>query len=375
VERLEAKDLDVLISLLKGLGYAIVGPRLRDQAIVYDEISSAADLPRGFTDEQEKGRYRLKRRDDGAYFGFTVAPQGWKRFLFAPRERLWSAQREKKGSLKILPERPEAPKRAFVGVRACDLRAIAIQDRVFVDGEEQDPFYGARRDAAFVVAVECTASAATCFCASMRSGPAARGNFDLAMTEVVDPDGAGHFFIVRSGSSRGELVLDRLREGGLLSGAGAAAVANAREAVERAGRSQSRAIDVHGVVDLLARNFDSPRWDDVASRCIHCANCTLVCPTCFCSTVEDTSDLEGNNAERWRRWDSCFTLDHSYIHGGHVRSSAKSRYRQWMTHKLSSWVEQFGTSGCVGCGRCITWCPVGIDITEETEGMAADERD
>jgi formate hydrogenlyase subunit 6/NADH:ubiquinone oxidoreductase subunit I len=138
--------------------------------------------------------------------------------------------------------------------------------------------------------------------------------------------------------------------------------------VDRASR-QIRHLDTAGLRDLLYENFEHPRWDNVAARCLSCANCTMVCPTCFCTTVEDVSDISGNHAERWRRWDSCFTQSFSYIHGGSVRTSAKSRYRQWMTHKLASWTDQFGTSGCVGCGRCITWCPVGIDITEEVRAI------
>jgi ferredoxin len=94
----------------------------------------------------------------------------------------------------------------------------------------------------------------------------------------------------------------------------------------------------------------------------------MVCPTCFCSTVEDTTDLTGAIAERWQVWDSCFNADHSYLHGGYVRKTTGSRYRQWITHKLATWHDQFGMSGCAGCagcGRCITSCPVAIDITEE----------
>ena len=117
-------------------------------------------------------------------------------------------------------------------------------------------------------------------------------------------------------------------------------------------------------------NLESPRWQEIAKRCLDCANCTLVCPTCFCNTTTDTTSLDGQTAERWRQWDSCFTLDFSYIHGGAIRRDGAQRYRQWMTHKLSSWREQFGVSGCVGCGRCITWCPVGIDITAEVRAMA-----
>jgi sulfhydrogenase subunit beta (sulfur reductase) len=136
-----------------------------------------------------------------------------------------------------------------------------------------------------------------------------------------------------------------------------------------------RTMDTKGIKELLYRNYENPRWDDVAKRCLTCGNCTMVCPTCFCTTVEDITDLTGEHVERWRKLDSCFTMDFSYIHGGSVRSSPRARYRQWMTHKLATWIDQFGTSGCVGCGRCITWCPVGIDITEETGAIRDSEKE
>ena len=129
--------------------------------------------------------------------------------------------------------------------------------------------------------------------------------------------------------------------------------------------------ETHGLRELLQDSLEHPRWDEVAERCLTCGNCTMVCPTCFCTTVEDVTDLTGEQAERWRAWDTCFSLDHSYVHGGSVRPTGRSRYRQWMTHKLGTWWDQFGTSGCVGCGRCIAWCPVGIDITEEAAALRA----
>ncbi len=115
---------------------------------------------------------------------------------------------------------------------------------------------------------------------------------------------------------------------------------------------------------------ESPRWEEIASRCLHCANCTLVCPTCFCTDVTDSSDLSGETAERWQRWDSCFLPEFTYLHGGAIRRSGAARYRQWMTHKLSAWHTQFGASGCTGCGRCITWCPAGIDLVAEAQAFA-----
>ena len=127
-----------------------------------------------------------------------------------------------------------------------------------------------------------------------------------------------------------------------------------------------RTDDLH---DLLHASAQSPVWDEVAARCLACTNCTLVCPTCFCTSIEDVSDLPGDLDERHRVWDSCFSMEYSRLHGGAVRTSTGARYRQWMTHKLASWIDQFGTSGCVGCGRCITWCPAGIDLTEEVAAL------
>jgi formate hydrogenlyase subunit 6/NADH:ubiquinone oxidoreductase subunit I len=191
----------------------------------------------------------------------------------------------------------------------------------------------------------------------------ARAGYDLALTEILE--NGRHQFLVESGSERGREVADELP--------GQAATdddkAAAGRMVDNAVRQMGRTMDTTGIKELLYRNMEHPRWEDVASRCLSCANCTMVCPTCFCSTVEEVTDLTGDHTERWRRWDSCFTADHSYIHGGSVRPTTLHRYRQWMTHKLATWIDQFQTSGCVGCGRCITWCPVAIDITEEVRAI------
>jgi formate hydrogenlyase subunit 6/NADH:ubiquinone oxidoreductase subunit I len=349
-------------SLVKALilrGYEVIGPTVRDNAIVFDRIESSEELPAGWTDEQAPGHYRLKRREDNAIFGYAVGPQSWKKYLHPADVKLWSAERQ--GETFRILNNDSQPKRpyAFLGVRACDLAAIAVQDRVLIKDKYRDPVYGSRRDSAFIVAVQCTQSAATCFCASMGTGPQAKHGFDLSLTELLDDN--RHVFLVHVGSERGAELLSELEA----APASEEHLRQAETVVETAARQQVRNIDNTGIKELLYQNFEHPRWDNVAARCLTCANCTMVCPTCFCTTVEDVSDVSGEHAERWRRWDSCFTLNFSYIHGGSVRASAKSRYRQWMTHKLASWIDQFGTSGCVGCGRCITWCPVGIDITEE----------
>ena len=356
-------QLGKLIAALLCKGYEVIGPTMRDGAIVYDKVASVEDLPAGWTDEQEPGRYRLKRREDEALFGYAVGPQSWKKYMHPAEVRLWSAERQG-GTFRILnneakPERPHA----FLGARACELAAIAVQDRVLLEDKYRDPIYDQRRRGAFVIAVQCTQAASTCFCASMGTGPQVSDGFDLVLTELLGSK--GHRFLVATGSDRGTEMLGELE-------AVPATGEDRQEAgarVEAAARQQVRSIDTTDIKELLQDNFEHPRWDNVASRCLTCANCTMVCPTCFCTAVEDVTDITGEHAERWRRWDSCFTQSFSYIHGGSVRTSAKARYRQWMTHKLASWIDQFGSSGCVGCGRCITWCPVGIDITEEVRAI------
>jgi ferredoxin len=362
---LSRQGLRALLEALRALGYTLVGPTIRQGAIVYAEIDGVDDLPAGWTEAQEAGTYRLQRRDDEALFGYAVGPQSWKQFFFLPRLRLWRARREGT-SFTVAPDAGPPPRLALIGARACDLHAIAVQDRTFLAGTHRDPDYAARREGTFVVAVNCGQAGGTCFCVSMGTGPRVTAGFDLALTELLD---APHRFLVEIGSEAGAAVLARL-------GPEPATDADRRAGeaiVERTARSMGRALDTQDIKDLLYRNYEHKRWDEVAARCLTCANCTLVCPTCFCATVEDTSDLTGEHAERWRAWDSCFTLDHSYIHGGSVRTSPRARYRQWLTHKLATWIDQFGTSGCVGCGRCITWCPVGIDLTEEVAAIRASD--
>ena len=362
----ERADLQRLLDALDARGYEVVGPTVRDGAIVYESLRSVDQLPIGWTDEQEGGRYRIVRRSDQALFGFALGPHSWKKFLFPPTERLWRARRQG-ASFEIAPESTGSPRYAFLGVRACELQAISIQDKVFAQGAYVDKGYQERREGAFIIALNCGQAGGTCFCVSMGAGPQARAGFDLALTEILDPP--RHYFVIEVGSERGGEVLQAIPHRATRPDD----EERAERVVARTAGQMGRTMQAEGLKDLLYRNLDHPRWNEVAARCLSCANCTLVCPTCFCSTVEDTTDLTGEDAERWRKWDSCFTLDFSYVHGGSVRSSTRSRYRQWMTHKLATWHDQFGVSGCVGCGRCITWCPVAIDITEEVGAIRESE--
>ena len=288
--------LDDLIAALAGRGYTVIGPRVRDGAIVYEEISSAADLPEGITDEQEGGTYRLAERDDDALFGFNNGPNSWKHHLFPPNLTLWKARRAENGAISYEEEADERPRYAFLGVRSCDLAAIAVQDKVFIGDSYTDADYEARRRDAFIVAINCSKAGNTCFCVSMDTGPRAKSGFDLALTELLDGE---HRFLVEAGSARGEEVLGEIGAEEAEQADEAAAAAVSEECASQMGRE----LDTDGIKELLYRNMEHPRWDEVSERCLTCGNCTLVCPTCFCHTVEDMSDLAGEEAERVRRWD------------------------------------------------------------------------
>ncbi len=351
-----------IFPLLARAGYQVIGPTIRDGAIRYGEVAADADLPGGWTERQDGGTYRLERRADAALFGYAVGPDSLKRYLFPPRSRLVDVSLDH-GRLDLTE--PELPgvRYAFLGVRACELAAVAIQDRVFLESGAVDRIYAHHRRGAFMIGVNCAVAGGTCFCASMGTGPECTAGYDLVLTELVD--GSRHDFVVVAGSDDGMAILEEW-------GGRPATVADhaaVRRIVAAASTSMGRTLDTDGLPKLLRDHPNHPRWEAVAARCLACTNCTLVCPTCFCSTTEDAASLDRKTATRDRRWDSCFALDFSAIHGVPVRSSTRSRYRQWMTHKLSTWHDQFGTSGCVGCGRCITWCPVGIDITEEATAM------
>ncbi len=361
---IEKPALDALIGALRSRGFRTIGPTSGDGAIIYDDIASVRDLPVGIVDEQEAGYYRLKAGREGRHFDYVVGPHSWKKFLFPPRLTLLHVTKTENGIESDAPDfAAPREKMAFIGVRACELAAIDIQDTVFLRGPFVDPHYKLRREDAAFIAVNCVRPGGTCFCVSMNTGPRARSGYDLALTELDDA------FLVEIGSELGAALMGDVPQ----RAADAAAVESAEFALEAARKSMGRALDTRDLPELLLSNLDHPQWDRVAERCLSCTNCTMVCPTCFCSGVEDVNDLRGEHSERVRVWASCFTLEFAHMHGGGRRPTIKDRYRQWMTHKLATWKEQFGTLGCVGCGRCITWCPPGIDITAEVVSIRGGE--
>jgi ferredoxin len=358
---LDHAGLDALIGVLRADGYRVVGPTLADGAIVLNELAGADDLPVGWGVSADAATYRLRQRTDRAAFGHSAGPQSWKKYVHPPRLRLWSATRDAAGGFAVDPEAdlPAGPY-ALLGVRPCDLAAIAVLDRVLA----ADPAHQERRERMLVIAVNCTEPGAACFCVSAGGGPRAAGGYDVVLTEQCT--GTDTWYVADAGSAAGAALLARLPGGP----AAPARVSRAAAEVDAAAGRMGRSLPAGDLPALLAANRDSAHWEDVASRCLTCANCTLVCPTCFCTTTEDVTDLTGDHAERWQRSDSCFDPAFSYLHGGAVRTSGAARYRHWISHKLGTWTEQFGSSGCVGCGRCIVWCPVGIDLTAEVRALA-----
>jgi len=347
-DRVLPDGIEPLVHLLLERGHTVVAPIARDRVITLAEISSPAELAGGWSDVQTPGRYRATP-GGATMFGHAAPNLPWRRWLRPADEAVVRVRRD---GARIVnePETPLAPL-AFVGIQSCDLAAMARLETVFA----HDARFRARREQLVVVAAACTDPASTCFCSSMGTGPAPGDGADVVLRELDDGT-----LLAGTPTRRGADLIDEL---GSLPFADDDQIAAADARIAAGEARQSRHIDP-STVTAAAASPDSAGWERIADRCLTCGNCTLVCPTCFCTSVADSTSLDGQVFERRERPDSCFGLDFSYVHGGAVRASAASRYRQWYLHKLVTWHDQFGESGCVGCGRCITWCPTGIDITE-----------
>jgi NAD(P)H-flavin reductase/NAD-dependent dihydropyrimidine dehydrogenase PreA subunit len=359
---LAREGLADLIDLLRQDGRAVIAPTVADGAIVYDEIEAFGDLPIGYADRQQAGSYRLERRADEAAFGYNMGPTSWKRWTYPPRAGIGTSRTLPGGGATFATAEPEPRMLAFLGVRACEIEALRIQDTVLTGGPYVDADYAARRASALIVAVNCTTAASTCFCTSMGSGPEVTGGYDIALTELE----AGGF-LVDAATPAGEALVARLTTRAMTIDEAVAAAQSLAAVRARVGDQVATA----GLHDRLLANLDHERWAQVAERCLSCANCTLVCPTCFCSSIDRVTDLDGVDSTSVRVWDSCFTGNFGIMADGiNARPRPKDRYRQWLTHKFATWWDQFGTWGCVGCGRCISFCPAAIDIREELAAIA-----
>jgi NAD(P)H-flavin reductase len=351
---LARQDLEMLIQALRRDGRQVIGPTIADGAVMLDEIDSVDDLPVAWGVNNAPGRTSLVKRADQRVFDQPPGPSSWKRWTFPPRvaQLAWSdGAVADEGHVAVTPATPKA----FLGARACEIAALAVQDRVLLEGPVKDADYATRRLDNLIVAVECAVAGGTCFCTSMGTGPELSGGYDLGLSELDDG------FVIRVGTQAGQQALAGLP----VAPATETQLDAARASVDSVRAQMGTPLPMADVPAALKAAANSPRWAEVAERCLACTNCTLVCPTCFCTSVGQRSDLDGQLATTERSWDSCFTLDFGRVAGGNFRTRVEDRYRQWLTHKFATWWDQFGSSGCVGCGRCIAWCPVGIDVREE----------
>lgn len=348
-----------LFDALRDAGHRIIGPSAKNGSIRFLPLDSPEALPWGLSDDQGPGHYRLVEGPAERAFFWTTAALALKPLVFPPEQPLWRVERDDRGRLAFFSAAAESSPLAVIGVRACDLAALELQDRHFA----ADPWYEARRKALFIIAVNCARSSACCFCASTGDGPEVRFGYDLLLDETTEG------FVVRAGSAAGRGLLEALA----LSAADADAIDRAAAQTREAAKAQQRRLPQQDLAGGLAARRAAAVWEEVARRCLACGNCTAVCPTCFCHRHTEAPALDASGSEHGRVWDSCFSEEHSLLHGRPHRATTAQRYRQWLGHKLGAWHAQYGRSGCTGCGRCITWCPAAIDLTGAVgEVMAAE---
>jgi ferredoxin len=342
----------------------IIGPTVKDGAVVYAELQSPQQLPAGFRDTTAAGHYRLEKEDSPRCFDWVSTPQGLKPWVFLPEESLWVLKPQGDGdqagfsSCEVPVERL-----AVLGVRACDLAALKLLDQHFLQGDYNDPRYRQRRAGLLIIAVNCHRSLETCFCVSTGDGPEVTRGHDLVLDELDEG------FVVAAGSSQGEDLLNKLDLAPATAQQLEAAIARRQPATR-----QQRALPARDLrTALYAAEADVTRWEEVAGRCLTCGNCTAVCPTCFCFRTGDEATLDGSQITHRRQWDSCFSDAHSHLAGTQIRNQPAHKYRQWLLHKLAYWHQQYGRSGCTGCGRCIAWCPAAIDLVAEARRLCQEE--
>jgi ferredoxin len=294
-----------------------------------------------------------------------------RRFIYPPSRTLVTIERDLNRCVGASAD--DAARPLLFAVHPCDMQAISVLDGVLL-GDYRDPHYEKMRKAAVTVVLNCAKACEKGFCASMGSGPflKLREGYDIELTRLRSDDGGEGGYLVEHGSRRGKMLVER---GSRMKKADKKAFAEKVRLEAEASRSFVRRLDTDGLVDALGRNLDHPVYRRTAEeKCLGCTNCTMVCPTCYCYNVSDETSLDLKRTVRKRQWDSCQELNFARVHGGNFRSSREARLRQFVTHKLCTWVEQYGCFGCVGCGRCMTWCPTGIDLAEMAGEVRRDDK-
>ncbi len=336
--------------------YELVGPALKEGVISYKVLRSFEELPFGCKSMELAGYYAVEKAD--GYFTYVRPSNSLKTFLHPPELTIMRVKREN-GKLSFEYEYPDK-KYCFFDVRACDLSALKVLDMVFLHkNKNPDPYYASLREKVFIVAVNCTNHTNTCFCTTMGTGPEVKEGYDFLITEL---DGR---FLLEEGSERGRRLLESLEN---KEEARQEDYEEKERRLKKVESSMKRAFETEGLKERLYGRMEESFWEPVGKRCLACTACTQSCPTCFCFDLLERASLDVS--ERVRVWDSCFSPSFATLHRFNLRQSVHSRYRQWLMHKFAYWLDQFGTFGCVGCGRCISWCPAGIDLREEVKRVA-----
>jgi sulfhydrogenase subunit beta (sulfur reductase) len=277
----------------------------------------------------------------------TILPP--KKFLLPPKETLFEFDNAQ--GLQIKPPRPE-PRTVVFGVHTCDLHAIRMLDHVF-DSGHPDPNYNNRRRQTLIISIECLSPCDEhSFCKSMGTLSAEEG-FDLHLTDIGDR------YTIDIGTEAGEKLLEH------------APARNANpDDIHKLNSVLSEKwpkfpyrldFDVSELPSLLNMNMQSPLWNELGERCLACASCTNVCPTCFCFDINDDIGFDQKHGQRTRVWDSCQLDDFATVAGGHnFRKSRALRQRHRFMRKGKYILETHHFLGCVGCGRCARACLVDI---------------
>jgi ferredoxin len=363
IKKIKKYNLRYFFEKLKAT-HRVIGPKIENSSIILAEIEFA-DIPYGYRDQQGKGSYRISKGSGSEIFSFSNSHDSFKRFLHPPSAEIFTFQKDRKG-FQVRPSAYSERPIAFLGIRGCDIAALKLYDRIFLESPVRDKNYQRLRSGSMVIALNCIYPGDNCFCSSMGTGPEVKDGFDTALTELDDS------FLIEVKTVMGGKILEGLP----LEEAESGDMKEKDSRIENCRRMIKKSIRAQELPSVICRNLEHPRWTEIAKRDLECGNCTQVCPTCFCNSSYEHIEVSSISKKRYefsgvriRTWDSCFSKNFARVHGGNFRPSRRARYRQWMSHKLAYTFEQFGLTGCVGCGRCITWCPAGIDITEELEAL------
>jgi sulfhydrogenase subunit beta (sulfur reductase) len=290
---------------------------------------------------------------------------GPRRFIYPSRQMLFDIDRKTGNYKTVLPEQNK--NRLVFAIHPCDMHAVSVLDRTFL-GNFKDTYYSKLRQETLTVVLNCNQACGNGFCASMGTGPflQLKDGFDIVLT-AKEQD-----YLIEFGSNKGKITVKKAD--GLMK-ARRRDFSEKKEIEKRAKNSFTKQLDTAGLPELLMRNLDHPVYKRTAeARCLGCTNCTMVCPTCYCYNIEDKTSYDLKTTTRSRYWDSCQELNFARVHEGNFRSSRQARLRQFVTHKLATWVQQYGCFGCVGCGRCMSWCPTKIDLTEMAKEIQQDAK-